>query len=219
MTIKRWIVGLFLAVLLVSEIFLFLANQQKSAAQAQLHASLQQVADLQSQLDQLQSSSTVSMSNEIVRLRRDNVTYSQSLAAAQNSITQLQTTNRYMMQQLASASAYFQQQQGQMEQMAAESQQAKAAAQAALAAQQTRNATQIADAQRAACINNLRQIDAAKQQWALEYNKSATDVPTLNDLLPYLKDGIFPACPAGGLYSINAMSESPTCSVPGHVLP
>lgn len=26
-----------------------------------------------------------------------------------------------------------------------------------------------------ACINNLRQIDAAKQQWALENNKADTD--------------------------------------------
>jgi prepilin-type N-terminal cleavage/methylation domain-containing protein len=28
-----------------------------------------------------------------------------------------------------------------------------------------------------ACINNLRQIDAAKQQWALENGKSSTDTP------------------------------------------
>jgi len=72
-------------------------------------------------------------------------------------------------------------------------------------------------AQRNACINNLRQIDAAKQQWALEKGKQATDVPTWDDLKPYL--GRIPHCPAGGTYTINAVDEPPQCSVPGHVLP
>src|SRR5580698_11184280 len=51
-------------------------------------------------------------------------------------------------------------------------------------------------AQQNACINNLRQIDAAKHQWALENNTKETDTPTENDLLPYLKK--WPQCPAGG---------------------
>ena len=72
-------------------------------------------------------------------------------------------------------------------------------------------------AQRNACINNLRQIDAAKQQWALEKGKQATDVPTWDDLKPYL--GRIPHCPAGGTYTINAVGQPPQCSVPGHVLP
>ena len=70
-----------------------------------------------------------------------------------------------------------------------------------------------------ACINNLRQIDAAKHEWALEKNKNEGDVPTADDLKPYLKNGIFPTCPAGGTYSIGAVSNAPTCSVPGHRLP
>jgi hypothetical protein len=72
-----------------------------------------------------------------------------------------------------------------------------------------------------ACINNLRQIDAAKQQWALEKGKSATDVPTEDDLKPYimLRNGQFPRCPQGGTYTINAVGQPPTCSIPGHVLP
>src|SRR5260370_4678269 len=36
-------------------------------------------------------------------------------------------------------------------------------------------------------INNLRQLDGAKQQWALENHKSDSDVATLDDLKPYLK--------------------------------
>jgi hypothetical protein len=69
------------------------------------------------------------------------------------------------------------------------------------------------------CINNLRQIDAAKHEWALENHKVATDTPTQNDLLPYLANHRWPICPAGGIYTINQDSIPPTCSVTNHVLP
>jgi len=70
-----------------------------------------------------------------------------------------------------------------------------------------------------ACINNLRQIDNAKQQWALENNKKNEDVPAVSDLTPYLKDGKLPVCPAGGVYTIGALTNSPVCSIPNHKLP
>jgi len=74
-----------------------------------------------------------------------------------------------------------------------------------------------ATSQQNACINNLRQIDAAKQQWALEKTKSASDIPGKEDLLPYLRK--WPVCPAGGSYIIGAVGEQPTCSISGHKLP
>jgi len=40
-----------------------------------------------------------------------------------------------------------------------------------------------------ACINNLRQIDGAKQQWALEAGKVASDTPTPAQITPYLGRG------------------------------
>jgi ABC-type transport system involved in cytochrome bd biosynthesis fused ATPase/permease subunit len=70
--------------------------------------------------------------------------------------------------------------------------------------------------QQNACINNLRQIDAAKQQWALEKGKQTADVPTWDDIKPYLYR--IPHCPAGGTYTINAVGQQPQCSVPEHVL-
>jgi len=70
-----------------------------------------------------------------------------------------------------------------------------------------------------ACINNLRQIDAAKNEWALEHGKKPGDVPTAQDLTPYFKNGAFPTCPAGGTYTIGPVGENPTCSVPRHKLP
>jgi hypothetical protein len=73
-----------------------------------------------------------------------------------------------------------------------------------------------------ACINNLRLIDAAKQQWALEQRKQSTDTPAVSDIQPFLGRGAkgeMPVCPAGGVYTFGTVGEKPTCSIPGHVLP
>ncbi len=74
-----------------------------------------------------------------------------------------------------------------------------------------------------ACINNLRQIDGAKQQWALETKQLSTaTVPSLS-LGPYLGRGTgkWPSCPANGTYTANIVNVLPTCSLSanGHVLP
>ena len=71
-------------------------------------------------------------------------------------------------------------------------------------------------AQKSACINNLRQIDGAKQQWALENRRAASDTPLRAELLTYFKSNQFPACPAGGQYKMNPVSQRPECSVAGH---
>lgn len=75
-----------------------------------------------------------------------------------------------------------------------------------------------ATAQEYACINNLRQIQAAKNEWALEKGKDGGAVPAESDLTPYLANGKFPVCPAGGTYTIGAVTNNPTCTVPGHSL-
>lgn len=73
-------------------------------------------------------------------------------------------------------------------------------------------------AQRNACIYNLKQIDGARQQWALENHKTSQSVPTVDDILPYLKNGVFPQCPSGGTYELESVSADPTCTVVGHSL-
>jgi len=71
-----------------------------------------------------------------------------------------------------------------------------------------------------ACINNLRQIDAAKNEWALEKNKKEGETPTAADLDPYIRGGFNSLhCPAGGEYSINPVGQAPTCTIKGHQLP
>lgn len=75
-------------------------------------------------------------------------------------------------------------------------------------------------AQANACINNLRQIDGAKEQYMLEEGTS-TAPTAMSDLAgtgKYIKST--PDCPAGGTYTIGAAGTNPTCSVGGtHVLP
>ena len=68
--------------------------------------------------------------------------------------------------------------------------------------------------QRRACISNLKLIDAAKTQWALERQKTSGAVPTMADIAPYMK-GV-PSCPAGGVYTVGSLNELPTCSMKDH---
>ena len=79
------------------------------------------------------------------------------------------------------------------------------------------------NARRGACVNNLRLIDAAKEQYALENNKDSTTTPATGDVTTYLKSGNMPVCPSTGSYTVNAIGTNPTCSKSGspdlHVLP
>ncbi len=75
-------------------------------------------------------------------------------------------------------------------------------------------------AQQNACINNLRIIDGAKEQWALETNQAPTAACADADVTPYIKGGTMPKCPAGGTYTPNALGANPSCSIGGtHKLP
>jgi hypothetical protein len=66
------------------------------------------------------------------------------------------------------------------------------------------------------CVNNLRQIDGAKQQWMLENGKTTNDTPSWADLRPYLGRGSdvrIPECPEGGTYTFGRVAENPKCSI------
>lgn len=75
-------------------------------------------------------------------------------------------------------------------------------------------------AQKNACINNLRQIDGAKEQWALENKKVTGDSVGDSDVTPYLKGNVMPSCPSSGAYTCQAVGTSPSCSksADGHTL-
>ena len=79
-----------------------------------------------------------------------------------------------------------------------------------------------------ACINNLRQIDAAINEWALVNGKTNGTVVTENDITNYIKlnrYGKIPPCPSGGKYTYGKVGVTPqiSCSLstanPPHVLP
>jgi prepilin-type N-terminal cleavage/methylation domain-containing protein len=73
-------------------------------------------------------------------------------------------------------------------------------------------------ARKGACVNNLRLIDAAKEQCALETNLDDGAAVDAADITPYLKGGAMPNCPADGTYDIKAIGTPPTCTVSGHEL-
>lgn len=69
-----------------------------------------------------------------------------------------------------------------------------------------------------ACINNLRQIDSAKEQWAIANGINGTADVVVPEVNEYIKGGTTPICPAGGTYTYNVMGTDPTCTAPGHSL-
>jgi len=69
-----------------------------------------------------------------------------------------------------------------------------------------------------ACINNLRQIFGATQQWALDYHQAASATVTPDEVLPYLRNAV--VCPAGGgaatfgtSYSLTTVTNIPICRI------
>lgn len=195
---KDVLLGVCIVVLLASEIFLFSANQQKRAALNKLAQAQHDAEQARSELQQLKADGTASQSTELSKLRAESQNLAQKLAQLQSENTLLRRTNDALSLQLGTARQAVVLQQQHLEQLQTESQQSAADA-------------------RNSCINNLRLIEAAKTQWALEADKAIGDVPTVDDLLIYLPGGIFPVCPSGGTYTIGAVGMPASCSVHGQL--
>ncbi len=72
------------------------------------------------------------------------------------------------------------------------------------------------------CVANLKQIDSAKEQWAMDNKKVAGDSAGFSDLVgtdKYIKST--PECPSSGTYTIAGVGTNPSCSksTDGHELP
>src|SRR6185295_17047797 len=71
------------------------------------------------------------------------------------------------------------------------------------------------------CIANLKQIESAKEQWAMDTKAAPDGTPATTDLYGnslYIK--VEPHCPSGGSYTIGDMNTRPACDRPageGHV--
>ncbi len=205
-TILPWIV----AVLAIAGAgFLFNSNQSKSAELTKLQTAVQELETLRAEVAELKTQQVPPA--EVAQLRKDK----EDLLRLRNEVGKLRNESQLLAKQAQSAQAALVGAQ-------AETQRAQQQAQT-LAQTQTQLLANAQNRQQAevinACINNLRQLDGAKQQWALENNKTAEAVPTAQDIAPYLKDQAIPVCPASGKYTLNSVATVPTCSIAGHALP
>ncbi len=73
------------------------------------------------------------------------------------------------------------------------------------------------ESQKATCINNMRMIRDASEQWAMAENKQEGDAVAEADITPYLEDGQLPVCPKQGVYKLGKVGGEPRCSVHGEL--
>jgi prepilin-type N-terminal cleavage/methylation domain-containing protein len=75
------------------------------------------------------------------------------------------------------------------------------------------------NAQKQICIENISQIESAKQIWGVEGGHTEGDAPEQADLIgPTLYIKRMPECPAGGDYRFNGIGVNAECEIEGHVL-
>lgn len=188
----------------------FYSGIEKDHELTSLREQVQQMDSMRSQVDELQKQAA-DQKDQIAAMQKDNA----ELLKLRGQIRQVTDEKAQLVRQLAAAQTQAERSQAEVQQVQARATESakQMQEQQILQARQNSQAVNI-------CINNLRMIDMAKQQWAVEKGKTANDIPQPADILPYIpnSNGIFPQCPAGGRYTLNAVSIAPTCSIPGHVL-
>jgi hypothetical protein len=173
--------------------------RQENATLAEAHAALEaKAAEAQNDganLSAKEREELIKLRNEVGQLRREKLQLGSQVQQAQQKADQL-----------------LQSQQAQKEQQIQLQKQNQQLAQSA----EDQRAIQA----RNQCINNLRQMDGAIQQWALENKQPASATVTMENILPYLGNGnsAAPACPSGGIYTLGTVEAQPTCNIPGHTL-
>jgi hypothetical protein len=70
------------------------------------------------------------------------------------------------------------------------------------------------------CHVHLKQLQGAKDTWALKHNKRPDDMPNWTDIIgPKAYIAQRPLCPQGGTYALGSVAQAPRCSIAEHVLP
>jgi predicted RNase H-like nuclease (RuvC/YqgF family) len=207
--------------LLIGLAWVYAASQKKDAELTALREESQQLQQLRAELEEAKTNSVHAESDELTRLRKDN----EELLRLRNEVRQLRGDKQQLATQLQTAQSQVQGVQAQVQALRANPAQLASpgqmspAAQAAFAARYGLTVTNSEQAVTAACVNNLRLIDGAKQQWALEHQKPPGALLTAADLTPYVRSNALPVCPAGGVYTLNPVGLAPICNIPGHALP
>ncbi len=199
----------------------YLDGQKKDAELVVLREESQQLQKLRTEMEDTKNVRAQAESDELTRLRKDQ----EELRRLRNEVGQLRSEKQQLATQVQTAQAQVQGAQEQIQALRANPGPQAAPTQldpALVAAFRARygltNQTP-EQAQTAVCINNLRLLDGAKQQWALEKRKDRGAMPTSADLAPYLRSNVIPTCPAGGVYTLNPVYLAPLCNIPGHAIP
>jgi hypothetical protein len=201
--------------------WLYSADKKKDADMAVLREDSQQLQQVKAELEQVKAAGAQAATDELTRLRKEH----DELLRLRNEARQLRTDKQQLSAQAQTAQVQAQRAQAQVQTLQANPAQpgapaaTDAAARAAFEARYGLTSQNTQQAQVNACINNLRMIDGAKQQWALEKQKGPNAMPTAADLSPYLRSNTLPVCPAGGVYTLNPVYLAPLCNIPGHALP
>jgi len=199
--ILPWVIVLGLA---VGVFALYSSNQKQAADLAQLRQQSEEAQKAQASAET--KSEPAASGEELTQLRKDH----DDVLRLRNEVRQLRDEKQQLARQAQAAqnAAANTQQQEQLQKLTAENQQLK------LQTQVIQQRDQITT-----CINNLRQMDGAKEQWALENQRPAGTLVSTQDLAPYFPNKTVPTCPAGGIYTLNPVGLHPICNIPGHVLP
>ena len=224
---KTFLPWLFALVFLGAAGFFFSSNRKLTQEVATLKQKETQAEELRVELEHIKANGSPVQNEEIAKLRRD----TEDVLKLRNEVRQLREGQKDLTAQAQKAQAQAEAARSQ----AVQAQQAtQTAQQQALAAQQQAQAAaaaaqtqaQAAGTQggggqdtTAVCSRQLRQIDGATQQWALENRQPANVIPTNEQLAAYLRGGGMPRCPGGGTYTLRSVAEGPTCSIQNHVLP
>ena len=192
----------------------FASRGKAEAELLKLRQESQEVQKLRTENQELQR--LRNQSQELERLRNE----TKELLKLRNEVRQLRAEKdqsqkvlaenqqlRNSIQQLQQVGTENQQLRGQMQQLQANQQ---------MAQRYGLVPANAVDAQTGACINNLRILTGAKDQWALENKKGVGTAVNPKDIVPYIKGNLLPTCPAGGVYTINAVGANSTCSIPNH---
>jgi hypothetical protein len=200
--------------------YYFTANRSAGTQIARLQTDLQELPAVRAENAALRTN--VVPPDELARLRKD----SADVLRLRNEIRQLREARSTLAQQAQTAQTLAEQAQQQAAQAQAEAAAANQRAmspppltaeqQAAFAARYGLDST---NAVLIGCLSNLRQLDGAKLQWALENGKSGETTPKAEELAPYLPGSVIPRCPGGGRYGIGVVAVAPMCTIPGHELP
>jgi chromosome segregation ATPase len=196
---------------------LFVNGQRQSAELTRLRASAAETEQVRAELAQANEART-QLQQEVERARKDNA----ELLRLRGELGRLHQERDQLTKQAQAAQQQAQAAQKSVattaEQQAAQAQQLQ---QLLAENQQLRAQGAPPDPAAAAiaCLNNLRLLDGAKRQWALENRQLPTAVPTVEQLKKYLPGMAWPVCPGGGAYTINPVASPPACSLPGHALP